>query len=76
LIVELQGHTDNIGYSEDNLLLSEKRSKAVYDFLINSGVDSIQVSYKGMGDKYPIASNTSQIGRSKNRRTIFIVIDK
>jgi outer membrane protein OmpA-like peptidoglycan-associated protein len=76
LIVELQGHTDNIGYSEDNLLLSEKRSKAVYDFLINSGVDSIQVSYKGMGDKYPIASNTSQIGRSKNRRTIFIVLDK
>jgi len=76
LIVELQGHTDNIGHSEDNLLLSQKRSKAVFDFLINSGVDPIQVSYRGMGDRHPISSNTSQIGRSKNRRTTFIVLNK
>ena len=76
LIVELQGHTDNIGQSEDNLLLSQKRSKAVFDFLINSGVDPIQVSYRGMGDRHPISSNTSQIGRSKNRRTTFIVLNK
>ena len=76
LIVELQGHTDNIGYSKGNLLLSEKRSQSVFDFLIYSGVDSIQVSYKGMGDRYPIASNASEIGRSKNRRTVFIVLNK
>jgi outer membrane protein OmpA-like peptidoglycan-associated protein len=76
LIVELQGHTDNIGYSKGNLLLSEKRSQSVFDFLIYCGVDSIQVSYKGMGDRYPIASNASEIGRSKNRRTVFIVLNK
>ena len=74
LIVELQGHTDNIGYSEDNLLLSENRSKAVFDFLINSGVDSRQISYQGFGDKYPLDSNDTEIGRSKNRRTVFIVL--
>jgi len=76
LIVELQGHTDNIGHSKGNLLLSEKRSQSVFDFLIYCGVDSIQVSYKGMGDRYPIASNASEIGRSKNRRTVFIVLNK
>ena len=75
LIVELQGHTDNIGYSEANLLLSKKRSQAVFDFLIYSGVDPIQVSHKGFGDRYPIASNTSEIGRSKNRRTLFVVLN-
>ena len=74
LIVELQGHTDNIGYSEDNLLLSDNRSKAVFDFLINSGVDSQQISYQGFGDKYPLDSNDTEIGRSKNRRTVFIFL--
>ncbi|CAI8304404.1 MAG: Outer membrane porin F [Owenweeksia sp. TMED14] len=75
LVVELQGHTDDLGYSNDNLILSKNRSRAVYDFLISSGVDPKQVSYKGYGDKSPIASNNKEQGRALNRRTVFLVLD-
>lgn len=72
--IEISGHTDNQGSSQHNLTLSENRAKAVYDYLLDNGIDSSRLSYKGYGDTSPIASNDTKEGRSKNRRTEFKVI--
>ncbi|MDD3877456.1 MAG: OmpA family protein [Bacteroidales bacterium] len=73
--VEVQGHTDNIGGPEYNLFLSDDRAKAVYDYLIQLGISSSQVGYKGYGLTRPIDSNATEAGRAKNRRTSFFIIN-
>ncbi len=73
--IEISGHTDNIGSSDHNQKLSENRAKAVYDYLINEGIDESRLKYAGYGDTYPIASNDSKKGRAKNRRTEFKIIE-
>lgn len=72
--LELLGHTDNIGQPEDNLKLSTNRAKAVVDYLLSKGISSTRLSYKGLGATKPIADNSTEEGRIKNRRTEFVVI--
>jgi outer membrane protein OmpA-like peptidoglycan-associated protein len=74
--VSIQGHTDNIGRDEDNLLLSDNRSKSVYDYLIEHGIASDRLSYKGFGKTKPVAPNDTEAGRAKNRRTEFVILEK
>ncbi|HHB77987.1 MAG TPA: hypothetical protein ENK85_01985, partial [Saprospiraceae bacterium] len=69
LKMQINGHTDNVGSKADNLRLSEQRAKAVYDYLIQHGVDAKRLSYKGFGESQPIDSNDTEVGRSNNRRT-------
>lgn len=76
LKVSIEGHTDNIGNNQDNLILSEKRARAVYDHLIHLGIPSSQIQYKGYGETKPIVSNASKEGRARNRRTEFVIIEK
>jgi outer membrane protein OmpA-like peptidoglycan-associated protein len=71
LKIEIEGHTDNQGSGQLNLTLSQNRSKAVYDYLIQNNILESRLSYKGFGDTKPIASNDTEQGRSKNRRTAF-----
>ncbi len=72
--VELQGHTDSIGTDERNQILSENRAKAVYDYLIEDGIDEDRLSYKGFGESEPVADNGTAYGRSLNRRTVLKII--
>jgi outer membrane protein OmpA-like peptidoglycan-associated protein len=72
--IEIRGHTDNVGKEEDNLLLSENRAKALYDYLVLNGIDSNRLEYMGFGESRPIADNSSEEGRKLNRRTEFIVL--
>ncbi len=65
----IAGHTDNIGDASYNQKLSADRAFAVYNFLISKGINAIRLDYKGYGDSKPIASNASETGRKKNRRT-------
>jgi len=69
LKMQINGYTDNVGSESANLLLSEQRAKAVYDYLIKQGVTSSQLSYKGFGESWPIDTNDTEEGRSNNRRT-------
>ncbi len=71
LKIRINGHTDNVGSEADNLILSEKRAKAVYHFLIENGINASRLGYKGFGENQPIASNDSPEGRQRNRRTEF-----
>lgn len=74
--LSIVGNTDSIGRPESNLKLSEKRAKAVAEFLIKKGIDKKRISTKGMGQTNPIASNETEEGRSKNRRVVFYVMKK
>ena len=76
LQVALHGHTDNIGNPADNLVLSNNRAKAVFDYLAIKGIDKSRLSFKGFGETKPIASNATEDGRAKNRRTVFVVNSK
>lgn len=72
--LEIQGHTDDIGSEVANLELSSKRAKSVYDALLVHGIDPKRLSYKGYGESRPISENESLSGKSKNRRTSFVVL--
>lgn len=71
--IQINGHTDNVGSDADNQTLSEARAKAVYEYLIEKGVEPGRLQYKGFGESKPIADNDSVEGRQENRRTEFEV---
>lgn len=69
-VVELQGHTDNIGQAgaAQRHTLSEARAKSVRDWLTTHGVAANKVTSKGYGKTRPVADNDSDLGRALNRR--------
>jgi outer membrane protein OmpA-like peptidoglycan-associated protein len=73
LKLEIDGFTDNKGTPEYNMGLSEKRAKAVRDFLVSQGVGSGAVNTRGFGESNPVASNASASGRQQNRRVELVV---
>ncbi|MBR1792435.1 MAG: OmpA family protein [Bacteroidales bacterium] len=73
--IELAGHTDNVGKSDYNQTLSENRAKAVYEYLVNQGVDANRLSFRGYGSTRPVASNDTEEGRAQNRRTTLEIIE-
>ena len=72
--IHFEGHTDNIGGKEYNITLSENRAAEVLIYLFDRGIDKQRMTYKGQGDSSPIDTNKTELGRSKNRRTSFIII--
>ena len=74
--IEIQGHTDNIGSRADNMVLSNNRAGEVYHYLIENHIDKRRLSYKGFADTKPIADNSTETGRAKNRRTVFVIVNK
>jgi len=76
LKIEISGHTDNQGNASYNQKLSERRAKAVVDYLVNENVEAYRLTYAGYGLTQPIADNKTAEGRQLNRRTEFKVISK
>ena len=76
IVIEISGHTDNVGDKKANILLSQNRAKAVNDYLISHGIVQQRLKFKGYGDTKPIASNDTPEGRQQNRRTEFKVLSK
>ncbi len=72
--ISVEGHTDSEGIPERNNPLSERRAKAVSDYLTAAGVDASRLSTVGYGAERPIAENETAAGRAKNRRIEFKVI--
>lgn len=72
-IVEVQGHTDNVGNDEYNMDLSERRAQSVRTYLVNKGVPAERLTAKGYGPHKPITSNDTAKGRSMNRRVEFSI---
>ena len=66
--VAILGHTDNVGSEKANQSVSEKRAKAVANFLVEQGVESQIKDVFGMSYNQPIASNDTEEGKAQNRR--------
>ncbi|UHG92182.1 OmpA family protein [Spirosoma oryzicola] len=66
--LEIGGHTDNVGDARLNRALSENRAKVVANYLIRSGIAEERIDAKGYGSAQPIADNTNEMERLKNRR--------
>lgn len=73
LQIEIRGYTDNTGSEQYNLRLSERRAKAVKDYLTANGIGSSRLQVKGFGESNPISDNNTREGRSLNRRIEFKV---
>jgi outer membrane protein OmpA-like peptidoglycan-associated protein len=73
--IEIYGHTDNVGDPKSNQSLSGDRALTVYETLEKMGVPKNQlVAFKGFGATQPIADNSTDAGKAKNRRTEFFVV--
>jgi outer membrane protein OmpA-like peptidoglycan-associated protein len=76
LLVRIEGHTDSRGDEISNLRLSQKRMEAVQKYLVkNQKIDPDHLLPVGYGESKPIASNKTAVGRRKNRRVEFKVIN-
>jgi outer membrane protein OmpA-like peptidoglycan-associated protein len=71
LNIEVAGHTDSAGHAERHLGLSQRRADSVVDALVKAGVLRQRLASKGYGSTQPIADNTTEEGRFKNRRVEF-----
>ncbi|VAX45311.1 Outer membrane protein ArfA [Acinetobacter calcoaceticus] len=67
------GHTDSTGNAAANKALSQRRAQAVVDYLTSKGVDASKLVAQGHGSDQPVAENTTDEGRFKNRRIEFSV---
>ena len=74
--IELGGHTNNIPAKAYCDSLSLERAHQVFKYLVDRGVDSNQLSYKGYGKKHPIASNETTVGRARNQRVEIKILSK
>lgn len=69
---EVQGHTDNTGTVAGNQKLSEQRAQAIVAKLVEMGIAANRLTAKGMGQSAPLADNSTDEGRAKNRRVEFV----
>ncbi|NGY06336.1 OmpA family protein [Solimonas terrae] len=72
--VQIGGNTDNVGNKAYNLMLSQQRAESVRQYLVAHGVDAARLVATGFGDFHPVASNSTEEGRAKNRRVDFKLI--
>jgi OmpA-OmpF porin, OOP family len=68
LKLRIEGHTDNQGNASANQALSEKRAQSVVAWLTAHGVPATRLTAKGFGQTQPVADNSTEDGRAKNRR--------
>jgi outer membrane protein OmpA-like peptidoglycan-associated protein/tetratricopeptide (TPR) repeat protein len=76
LKIEISGHTDNKEIAINNYTLSDNRAKAVYDYFVSKGISKDMMKWKGYGYEQPIATNLTEEGRRKNRRTEIKITNK
>ncbi|HCZ37575.1 MAG TPA: hypothetical protein DHV26_16770 [Cytophagales bacterium] len=73
--VKISGHTDNTGREAHNLTLSKQRADVVAEYLVANGVNLRSIETSGQGSSKPLAENTTESGRMKNRRVELLISD-
>jgi outer membrane protein OmpA-like peptidoglycan-associated protein len=74
VVIEISGHTDNVGNKDSNQKLSEDRANSVKNYLVKKGIAAARIEIKGYGDSLPVADNSSEEGRKLNRRTVVKIL--
>lgn len=70
----IEGHTDNVGSSADNMKLSQHRADSVVDFIVTTyHIDRARLTAVGYGEKRPLADNASEKGKRENRRISAVI---
>lgn len=72
--VGIQGHTDDVGDANQNLILSQKRAKEVRRYLVSLGINDSRLTDNGFGETMPKVENDSESNRALNRRTDFVIL--
>jgi outer membrane protein OmpA-like peptidoglycan-associated protein len=75
-LIRVEGHTDIVGTAEYNQTLSERRASAVVKALVARSVPPSRLVAAGYGFTRPIASNATALGRAKNRRVEFVIVQE
>ncbi len=74
-VLEIQGHTDDIGEDAYNLDLSQRRTESVRRYMVERGVAPYRLTSRGFGERQPLERSTTDEARSRNRRVEFVVIE-
>ncbi|GAB2589826.1 OmpA family protein [Spirosoma areae] len=74
LVIEIAGHTDNVGNRQLNQALSENRARIITNYLVRNGIPEKRLRHNGYGSKRPAAPNDSEENKRKNRRVEFVVL--
>lgn len=74
--IRIEGHTDSRGGAAENKLLSENRAITVSNYLQSHGVAANRLTHQGYGPEKPLATNDTEEGRAKNRRTEFVIVSR
>ena len=72
--IRVYGHTDIVGGAEVNQRVSTERAKKVAAFLVDKGIDASRIEAEGLSFNHPVADNSTEAGRAKNRRVEIYVI--
>lgn len=67
-MVKIEGHTDSRGSEDYNAQLSQRRADSVREFLVSNGIAPNRITAQGMGENFPVATNSTASGRQQNRR--------
>jgi outer membrane protein OmpA-like peptidoglycan-associated protein len=73
-VISIEGHTDSDGGDDYNLDLSDRRSKSVRQYLVDKGIEPGRLRAQGFGESKPIADNSTDAGKAKNRRVEFRIV--
>ena len=76
LVIEIAGHTDDVGTDEYNLNLSHNRAHAVMNYLLNKNISPDRLKGRGFGESKAVAANDTEEGRALNRRVEFTIVQK
>lgn len=74
--VIVEGFTDSTGSDDFNMQLSQERAASVRRYLVSQGIDRSQITARGYGEQYPVASNDTTVGRQQNRRVEIVLSDQ
>ncbi|MBQ0007712.1 MAG: OmpA family protein [bacterium] len=73
--IEIVGHTDNVGQVAHNNDLSRRRAESLKNALVKKGISASRIETRGEGSSQPVADNSTEEGRAKNRRVEVIIFD-
>ena len=74
--IRIEGHTDNVGSLDQNMVLSNDRAFTVMGYLQEKGIAASRLSFKGLGPTKPVKTNDTPEGRAANRRTEFVIVSR
>ena len=76
MVIEIGGHTDNVGNPFLNIKLSDERAKSIKKYLVLKGIFAERLHVKGYGGSVPVADNKYEYTRRENRRVEFTILNR